>query len=104
MSEHPPILKRLYHALTGQDASSASIRESLEEVIEESERESPAISAQERVMLGNLLRFGDLRLTLGLENILNKEPPLDYTGVGYNQGLVGRPGGRFGYAAVRRSF
>ncbi len=63
MSEHPPILKRLYHALTGQDASSASIRESLEEVIEESERESPAISAQERVMLGNLLRFGDPRLS-----------------------------------------
>jgi len=63
MSEHPPILKRLYHALTGQDASSTSIRESLEEVIEESERESPAISAQERVMLGNLLRFGDLRLS-----------------------------------------
>ena len=63
MSEHPPLLKRLYHALTGQDASSASIRESLEEVIEESERESPAISAQERVMLGNLLRFGDLRLS-----------------------------------------
>ena len=63
MSEHPPILKRLYHAPTGQDASSAAIRESLEEVIEESERESPAISAQERVMLGNLLRFGDLRLS-----------------------------------------
>jgi hypothetical protein len=39
-----------------------------------------------------------------LENILNKEPPLDYAGVGYNQGLVGRPGGRFGYVAVRRSF
>jgi len=63
MSEQPPILKRLYHALTGQDASSAAIRESLEEVIEESERESTAISAQERVMLGNLLRFGELRLS-----------------------------------------
>ena len=63
MSEHPPILKRLYHALTGQDASSAAIRESLEEVIEESERESANISAQERVMLGNLLRFGDLHLS-----------------------------------------
>jgi outer membrane receptor protein involved in Fe transport len=49
-------------------------------------------------------RLGDLRVTLGLENILNKEPPLDYAGVGYNQGLVGRPGGRFGYVAVRRSF
>ena len=63
MSEHPPILKRLYHALTGQDASSAAIRESLEEVIEESDRESSALSAQERVMLGNLLRFGELRLS-----------------------------------------
>ena len=63
MSEHPPILKRLYHALTGQDSSSAAIRESLEEVIEESERESTAISAQERVMLANLLRFGEVRLS-----------------------------------------
>ena len=36
------------------------MRESLEEVIEESERESPALSAQERVMLGNLLSFGEL--------------------------------------------
>jgi CBS domain containing-hemolysin-like protein len=63
MSEYPPILKRLYHALTGQDSSSAAIRESLEEVIEESERESTAISAQERVMLANLLRFGEVRLS-----------------------------------------
>jgi magnesium and cobalt transporter len=63
MSEQTPILKRLYHALTGQDASSAAIRESLEEVIEESDRESSALSAQERVMLGNLLRFGELRLS-----------------------------------------
>ena len=62
MSEQTPILKRLYHALTGQDASSAAIRESLEEVIEESDRESSALSAQERVMLGNLLRFGELKV------------------------------------------
>ena len=62
MSDHSPILKRLYHALTGQDASATAIRESLEEVIEESERESHALSAQERVMLGNMLRFGELRL------------------------------------------
>ena len=33
------------------------MRESLEEVIEESERESPALSAQERVMLANLLQL-----------------------------------------------
>ena len=63
MSEQTPILKRLYRALTAQDASSAAIRESLEEVIEESDRESSALSAQERVMLGNLLRFGELRLS-----------------------------------------
>jgi len=31
-------------------------------VIEESDRESPALSAQERVMLGNLLNFGELKL------------------------------------------
>jgi CBS domain containing-hemolysin-like protein len=63
MSEPTPLLKRLIHALTGQDASSAAMRESLEEVIEESDRESAALSAQERVMLGNLLRFGELRLS-----------------------------------------
>ena len=60
MSDHP--LKRLLQKLTGQDTDTAAIRESLEEVIEESDRESPALSAQERVMLGNLLRFGELKL------------------------------------------
>jgi CBS domain containing-hemolysin-like protein len=60
MSDHP--LKRLIQKLTGQDVEAAAIRESLEEVIEESERESPALSAQERVMLGNLLRFGELKV------------------------------------------
>ncbi len=39
-----------------------SIRESLEEVIEESERETPSLSPQERFMLGNLLKFGELRV------------------------------------------
>jgi CBS domain containing-hemolysin-like protein len=60
MNDHP--LKRLLQKITGQDAETAAIRESLEEVIEESERESPALSAQERVMLGNLLKFGELKL------------------------------------------
>jgi CBS domain containing-hemolysin-like protein len=60
MSDHP--LKRLLQKLTGQDVEAAAIRESLEEVIEESERESAALSAQERVMLGNLLRFGELKV------------------------------------------
>ena len=39
MNDHP--IKRLIRKITGQDAEAATIRESLEEVIEESERESP---------------------------------------------------------------
>ena len=60
MSDHP--LRRLIQKLTGQDGETAAMRESLEEVIEESERESPALSAQERVMLANLLKFGELKV------------------------------------------
>jgi CBS domain containing-hemolysin-like protein len=60
MSDHP--LKRLLQKITGQDVEATAMRESLEEVIEESDRESPALSAQERVMLGNLLRFGELKV------------------------------------------
>ena len=37
------------------------MRESLEEVIEESERQTGDLSAQERVMLANLLKFGELQ-------------------------------------------
>ena len=46
MSDNP--LKRLLQKLTGQDGETAAMRVSLEEVIEESDRESPALSAQER--------------------------------------------------------
>jgi len=60
MSDHP--LKRLIQKLTGQDAGAVNMRESLEEVIEESDRETAALSAQERVMFGNLLRFGELKV------------------------------------------
>ena len=60
MNDHP--LRRLIQKISGQDTETAAIRESLEEVIEESDRESPALSAQERVMLGNLLNFGELKL------------------------------------------
>jgi len=55
------LIKRLTQALRG-DQGAQAMRESLEEVIEESERESPSLSQQERVMLGNLLRFGELRV------------------------------------------
>jgi magnesium and cobalt transporter len=60
MSDNP--LKRLIQKITGQDAEATAMRESLEEVIEESDRESHALSAQERVMLGNLLEFGELKV------------------------------------------
>jgi magnesium and cobalt transporter len=61
MSDNP--FKRLLQKITGQDAEAAAIRESLEEVIEESDRESPALSAQERLMMGNLLKFGELKVS-----------------------------------------
>ena len=57
------LFKRLLMLLRGEDPSSAAMRESLEEVIEESERQSPALSAQERVMLANLLAFGELKVS-----------------------------------------
>ncbi|GAA0552038.1 CBS domain containing-hemolysin-like protein [Rhizomicrobium palustre] len=57
----PSLLKRLAHLLRGDDAA-AQMRESLEEVIEESERQSPDLSAPERTMLANLLKFGELRV------------------------------------------
>jgi magnesium and cobalt transporter len=56
----PGLLKRLAQALRG--GSAHSIRESLEEVIEESERQTAALSPQERLMLSNLLKFGELRV------------------------------------------
>src|SRR5580704_15945886 len=61
-AESPSLLKRLMQLLRGENASSAAMRESLEEVIEESERQSPALSQQERVMLANLLAFGELKV------------------------------------------
>jgi CBS domain containing-hemolysin-like protein len=40
----------------------SSVQESLEAVIEESEREAQQLSQQERLMLGNLLKFGELKI------------------------------------------
>jgi magnesium and cobalt transporter len=54
------LLKRMAQAL--RIGGGDSIRESLKEVVEESERKSPELSVQERVMLANLLKFGDLRV------------------------------------------
>ena len=55
------LLKRFAQALRG-NGGTKSIRESLEEVIEESERTDADLSPQERVMLANLLKFGELRV------------------------------------------
>src|SRR5258706_13419738 len=65
-SEHgdekrPSLLRRLLLLLRG-DSSAAQMRESLEEVIEESDRERGALGAQERIMLSNLLKSGDLQV------------------------------------------
>src|ERR1700761_866574 len=60
---HTPLFKRLMQRLRGEDPSSAAIRESLEEVIEESERKEAALSQQERVMLANILAFGELKVS-----------------------------------------
>ncbi len=57
----PSILKRLAQMLRG-DGAAAAIRESLEEVIEESDRQSRELTPQERLMLANLLKVGELRV------------------------------------------
>lgn len=57
------IWQKLVRVLRGERAADqAAIRESIEEAIEESDRQSPALSQAERVMLANLLKFGELRL------------------------------------------
>jgi CBS domain containing-hemolysin-like protein len=52
---------RLASALKGFRRES-QIHESLEEVIEESDRETQDLSSQERMMLANLLRFGEISI------------------------------------------
>ncbi len=61
-AQPPSFFKRLLQVLRGEDASSAAMRESLTEVIEDSDRVSPALSQPERVMLSNLLAFGELKV------------------------------------------
>jgi magnesium and cobalt transporter len=55
------LLQRLAQLLRG-GRGAQSIRKSLEAVIEESDRQSDALSQQERVMLANLLKFGELKV------------------------------------------
>ncbi len=56
------IAARLAQAVRGLRKDS-TMRESLEEVIEESERETQDLSSQERLMLANLLTFGELSVS-----------------------------------------
>ena len=56
------IADRVAQIVKGLRRNSA-IRESLEEVIEESEREAHELSSQERLMLANLLNFGGLSVS-----------------------------------------
>ena len=56
------IAARLAQAVRGLRKDS-TMRESLEEVIEESERETQDLSSQERMMLANLLTFGELSVS-----------------------------------------
>jgi CBS domain containing-hemolysin-like protein len=56
------IAARLSQAVRGLRKDS-TMRESLEEVIEESEREAQDLTSQERLMLANLLTFGELSVS-----------------------------------------
>jgi CBS domain containing-hemolysin-like protein len=55
------LFRRLSQRLRG-DTGAQQMLESLEEVIEESERENAALTPRERTMLANLLKFGELRV------------------------------------------
>jgi CBS domain containing-hemolysin-like protein len=61
-SDRPNSFFRRLARFLGADQDTQAIRESLEEVIEESERENAQLLPQERTMLSNLLRFGETRV------------------------------------------
>jgi outer membrane receptor protein involved in Fe transport len=44
------------------------------------------------------------RVSVGIENLLDREPPPDLTGAFYNQGFINRPAGRFVHVSLRRAF
>jgi CBS domain containing-hemolysin-like protein len=56
------LFQRLAQSLRG-DPNAQAMRESLEEVIEESARENRDLTPQERIMLANLLKFGELKIS-----------------------------------------
>jgi outer membrane receptor protein involved in Fe transport len=44
------------------------------------------------------------RIALGVANVLDREPPLDLTNIGYRAGNVRRPVGRFFDVSLKKSF
>lgn len=44
------------------------------------------------------------RVTIGMDNVFDNDPPLYLDSVGYDQSLVGRPQGRFGYVTLKKEF
>lgn len=62
-NEKPTLLRRLSLFMRRDTANAQQMRESLEEVIEQSDRQSPELSPPERKMFANLLRFGELRVS-----------------------------------------
>ncbi|HWD26801.1 MAG TPA: hemolysin family protein [Rhizomicrobium sp.] len=57
------LLKRLGSYLRGDSATTAQVREAIEDAIEDADRSDAELSAPERRMLANLLKFGDLRVS-----------------------------------------
>jgi CBS domain containing-hemolysin-like protein len=57
------LFKRIATLMRGDSAAATQMRESLEEVIEGSDRQGTELSAPERQMLSNLLKFGELRVS-----------------------------------------
>jgi len=48
--------------------------------------------------------LNNTRVTVGVDNMMDKAPPLYYDSIGYESGYVSRPMGRFFYMSVRKSF
>ena len=50
--------------------------------------------------------LGGTRLSVGVDNVFDRPPPPDLGsgGAGYDQGFIGRPGGRFVHVTLRRTF
>lgn len=47
--------------------------------------------------------LGETHISLGMDNLFDRAPPTDAFIEGYNQGLIARPAGRFGFVALRKT-